>query len=495
MKKKKKLTKNRNYDDMVNRIIRLFSMKMTNVSASQCVNICSATTIEKIFTNLKDKFYVLDKREVEGLIDDTYFLEIFNYVEEIFMMIYSDKENLPECIEFYKNKIVKMHKENDIHYELFIYMSKVCFLLESEGETAIERKVSSLITDALFAFYQSILTYVHKFKNYKMKEFYEKDNRVYLKYDKVKAFPEELISLIYSNLKNDILLTDKQQKLLVTYMEDLNRVYSNFSGRHINPEFYEEMRGHLSLESDYEVPLVDELERYVSIEKILDLPNGRKYAFPNSSVRFEFLNKKKCVELIDMKESKDMICFNVFIRNKGDITIKKVVNDTEFWGDDPSRYKKALKTLPDEKVTTSKLKLPFYIKKKDLGTINALKDIPKIVNVIGYLPIEGNYSEILYKKLVVLVLACLYCAYCDLNLFKDEVKLYNRASDKTLGYNRSSGFRVAHLRKLPVGEKASEDAKRNARKDGFNDIPEGYTYVRETYSIKDNENKKIIKIK
>ena len=72
---------------------------------------------------------------------------------------------------------------------------------------------------------------------------------------------------------------------------------------------------------------------------------------------------------------------------------------------------------------------------------------------------------------------------------------YTIANNKASGYNRSSGFRVAHLRKLPVGEKASEEAKRNAKKDGFDNIPEGYTYVRESYSVNDKENKKIVKIK
>lgn len=494
MKKKKKSTKSKNYDDKVNRIVRLYSMKIVNISANQCISMYPSSTVEKVFADLKNKFYILDKKEVAGLIDDMYFLEIFNYVEELFIMLYSNNTRLLEYTEFYRKKIIELHKKNDIQYELFVYMSKVCFLLENVGETVVEREISKLITDLLFGFYQSILTYIHKFKNCKMKEFYEVEGKVYLKYDKIKAFPEELIDSIHSNLQNDILLTSKQQKLLIAYLEGLNRVYSNFAGRHINPEFYEEMKGHLSLESNYDVPLVDELEKYVSIDKLFDLPNGRKYAFPNSGVRFEFLNKKKCIESIDMKESKDIIYFNVFLRNKGDISIKKVLNDDEFLKDDLA-YNKALENFPDKKVTTSKIKLPFYIRKESLGTIKTLKELPKIISVVGYLPVKNNYSEILYNKLGLLILACLYCAYCDLNLFKDEIKLYNRANNKASGYNRSSGFRVAHLRKLPVGEKASEEAKRNAKKDGFDNIPEGYTYVRESYSVNDKENKKIVKIK
>ena len=61
-------------------------------------------------------------------------------------------------------------------------------------------------------------------------------------------------------------------------------------------------------------------------------------------------------------------------------------------------------------------------------------------------------------------------------------------------YKRTESFRIAHIRKLPVGSKMSENAKMEAKKAGFSYIEDGYTFVRANNLDKEPTEKKIIKI-
>lgn len=99
--------------------------------------------------------------------------------------------------------------------------------------------------------------------------------------------------------------------------------------------------------------------------------------------------------------------------------------------------------------------------------------------------IDGN-GEWLYAKYILSVddtldylqvlKYSLYIAYCNPKAFKD-LKIFNNVRNLGSGSSKQIHFKVAHLRKLPEGYKASEGALNKARTLGFEDIPNGYTFV------------------
>ena len=88
----------------------------------------------------------------------------------------------------------------------------------------------------------------------------------------------------------------------------------------------------------------------------------------------------------------------------------------------------------------------------------------------------------------------MYSAYYNPRLFASDVKMFTVNRKEKGGYKRTESFRIAHIRKLPVGSKMSENAKLEAKKAGFGYIEEGYTFVRASHLDKEPTSKKIIKI-
>ena len=288
---------------------------------------------------------------------------------------------------------------------------------------------------------------------------------------------------------------EKQVAAIELVNASIHRIYSNYMSKDIHPEFFEETKGFIGLNKIYELPIVHDKEKMIPFDKLVNIPNGRKYAFSKAGVRFEFLNKEQNIDYIDMIETKDSISLNVYVINNGGFYItSKVYSGAEWMVNAPN---KKLGRNDIREVDTKLIRIPFYIRKEDLSSANTYEDMMRAVSSVGYsLVPDDNVIVHFMVGVMTLILCCIYSAYYDLNIFKSSLRLYNKSESHKSGYNRTSGFRVAHLKRLPVGSKASEEAKQNAKKEGFDVIPDGYTFVRASYATNpDNEVKKIIKIK
>lgn len=498
-KSKKATNKEKSIDDKLNLAMRLLHGSAVNTMGSHCVNSFSESLVMGVISEIKNIYYTMDKKEVEGLVYEGYFMELLNIVEEILFLIYSGNENISEEVQYFKKKIIDMYKAEDLKYELYIYLNKVCFLLENPllyGETTKGRiygNVAKIITDILFCFFLYATTFVLKHKNKKMNCFIEKDGHIEIKYENGQLLPNEIVESLYESMKTNSTLTDKQHKSFQIVFESMHRIYSNYLGRFIDDEFYEEDKGYLDVKKEYTFPIIN-TEREISIEKLSQIPFNRKYAFSSSGIRFEFTNKKESIDHIDIVEKPDMFNINVFVINSGGINVvKNYVNIDDEWGARKELLKNRKDINSEEKVNSKIIRLPLYINKEKLKNAKDFDSIIKSFCILGYRPKPSQNTDKFYADIFRVVLNCLYSALYDLHIFKNTFTMYNKVASNKGGYQRNSGFRVAHIRKLPKGQKISAESIQNAKKEGFVDIPEGYTFVKA--SITNETDKKVVKIK
>lgn len=506
-KKRVDKSKSKKGDDKVNLIIRLNQGENTNIFINECIKSYPLSLIKNIINQIKDVYYRMDKREVDGLVDESYFMVIFNYVEELFLTIDIDKNiDFVERSTYYRKKIVEFHKDNDIKWELFIYINKVSVLLENprlyENEkynTERDLKIVKAITDVLYCFYMYCFTYVEKVKNKKFKCFRKEDSHVVLEYENRIFAEPELLQGTYYAMSNRIPVTEKQYKCTASIIAEIDRIYANFVSQKINADYYKEVQGFLTHKGETKLPIVYDESKMLSEDLLNKIPFGRKYAFSSAGVRFNFLNKDDGVDYIDMVESKDSISLNVYLINDGNFyTTKRDVNGLDWVESEEIKaaMDKSFKKPIAEKVTGKRIKIPFYMQKDSIKETDTIYDKLAYLSPIGYVPDKSDSKSLeLFTGLAKLVLCCIYCAYYDLNVFKGILNIGGRErknNENALPRHRASSFRVAHLRKLPVGRKASAESLANAKKEGFDYIEEGYTFVR---AFVPNENeKKVIDI-
>lgn len=500
MAKKKLNSKEKTNDEKLNLIMRRVHGRSLNILGEECLKNFTSNTIMEVINEMKNVFYEMDKREVSGFINDYYFMELLNYTEEMFMLMYSGKVNISQEMEFYRKKVVELHKKYNIRFEMYIYVNKIGVLFENyklypSNKGSYYSLVAKAITDLMFVFYQYASTYVLKIKNKKMKEFVKKGDNIEIKYDNANLISPEILDSTYTAIMNRLPVGEKQMAAIESVNASLHKIYSNYMSKDIHPDFFEETKGFIGLNKIYELPIVHDKEKMISFDDLVNIPNGRKYAFSKAGVRFEFLNKEQNIDYIDMIETKDSISLNVYIINNGGFYITNKVYSGAEWMINASNKKLGRNDIKD--VDTKLIRIPFYIKKEDLSNATTYEDMIRAVNSVGYSPVPDDDIAIHFMmSLIILILCCIYSAYYDLNIFKSSLRLYNKSTSNKLGYNRTSGFRVAHLKRLPVGSRASEEAKQNAKKEGFDVIPDGYTFVRASYATNsENEAKKIIKIK
>lgn len=443
--------------------------------------------ISEAINAIEDVYYKIDKREVEGMINEYYFMEILNYISDFLTVANisiskKDTEKLNKAFDFYAEKISNILKDNDLGYELYIFSNKTCLLLCNPKLYNEEQKKHLItikaLTDVIFAYIQYVSIRVLKIKNNEIIEFAEKNEKIVIKYGKNRAFSNNLVMSIYESLATCTEKSVCKNELVIKTCKSLDKIYSDFLSRNIDKEFHSELSGYLYFTKKYNIPIVTTSK--VVKDDLLKLPNDRKYSYSSVGIRFVFLDENSSVEYIDMIEKKDVINFNVFLKNEGGLFMSDY-GDTEL--SDKSK-----------EIIAPKFRLPFLVYKKYLAEANDVKDLIDNVSSIGYS--IGNDDISINQSIAIrlLVLNCLYCAYYDYNMFNNSIRISERNIYSKKGdSSRKSGFRVGYIRKLPLGSNMSDMAKENARKEGFTSIPEGYTFVKSTYI--GNDDKKIIKIK
>lgn len=105
MAKKKLNSKEKTNDEKLNLIMRRVHGRSLNILGEECLKNFTSNTIMEVINEMKNVFYEMDKREVSGFINDYYFMELLNYTEEMFMLMYSGKVNISQEMEFYRKKL------------------------------------------------------------------------------------------------------------------------------------------------------------------------------------------------------------------------------------------------------------------------------------------------------------------------------------------------------------------------------------------------------
>lgn len=465
----------------LNEIMKTCFTRLFNISLSKCLNEYSEETMNKAIDEIRDVYYSMDKKEVEGITDERYFIDLLNYTCEIMTLVRIKGTIYKDDSTFFINKVRDMHNENNIGYELYVFASKVGILLENEELYSKENRylipAISDITDAIFLFLETSITFIHKFKNYKMVEFYEKDSNIELKYEKTLAFAQEVIDSAYKDMIKGEYNTNF--KLITEEITSkMHKIYSNYICRDFNSEYYLEWSGGIIFEQLYNLPIINSEGKAIPLNDLLKIPDERKYVYSKEGIRFDFLEEDSDISHIDMIESKEYIYVNIFFKNNGGIFILNPAKEnktTEF--------------------TAKIFKYPFRIEKQLLKDKKDLADLLKAIQSVGYDVGQTKMTMTMIALIKTLILNCIYCAYYDFKIFNGVVKVSNRTTSKhNKKQGRNSGFRVGYIRKLPMGYNMSDEAKLNAKKADIIEIPQGYTYVK-SVDADDEPSKKVIKIK
>lgn len=478
-------------DNKYNQLVRKMSIRSFEVSITECFHRYESEFIEEVFSYMKNIYYNIDKKECEQYLDPMYFMELLNYIQEYFILAGTGRKHVYEENDFIRTQFVTKLKENNVKFELLIYTSKVGFLYENislypDEVDFMYADVAKLITDAIFLYSQYITTYTCKFKNSEILSFVFDENHINIKYSSYPMLLKENIDLVNSSLDKGSVNPEKETKYISKITTQIHIAYSNFITRDIDSDYYAEYQGHLHIDCKYQLPFYNENVFILNKKELLKIPNDRLYATHSSGIRFEFINKEHNIDFIDMKESEKHINFNVHIINRGGMSVS-LTNDELH-----EHY-----TSKKISITSNIIKIPYIIYKDNLYETTTLLEKQGTVQCLGFYPAgkENEFSLDFFIRMRNILLTCLYLAYYNPLLFKKEVTLHNRIIDKRTGYTRNSGFRIAHLKKLPTDYKASEEAVKNAKKEGFDSIPEGYTFVKASHLKSENEpDKKVIKL-
>lgn len=499
-KKNKTKSKDTSLDEKYNLIIRKISILPMQSIISEICSKYEEEFVFEVLNYMKDIYYTMDKEYCDGLVDQMYFMDMINYTEELFILAFSKKINVVDEISYFRKKFVSKLKENGIKFELFIYASKVGVLYENiklypKNLDFLYVEIVKSITDILFLFAQYITTYNCPFKNYEIDAFdFNDDGHVDIKYTKMPMLMLEHINIVNKYLNHETRFSDKYEVYVDKMSKQIHRAYANFMSRDIDKEYYDEFVGYLNLDKPYDFQLFDENKFILNDTEIMKIPYNRMYAIPSTGIRFEFLDKEKCVEHIDMKEGKEHINFNVYVNNTGGMSTCRLLSseigqvDMIGSGEESSLVKK-------EVIKSKIIKISFFIEKAELDKADTLEKKLETLRCVGYMPNLENFSCLFFENIRMVIFGCIYAAYYNPNVFNNELKLFHKTNNKKDGYTRQSGYRVEHLKKLPDGQHASSQAIAFGKQLGF-DVPEGYTFVRASnLEEKEKSNKKVVKIK
>lgn len=417
------------------------------------------------------------------------FCTYIDYIGDLYLATDSGGNRFNTVLKGIKNRIVPKLQESDTKWEFFISLNRIGAKLEvySSRPDMNIIGITQITTAIMLIFSIYITTYIIKMKNKTISKFYDDNGHINIQYGPKELLTREEVDALISisEFETPKLFSKAIQKVIA----EVDIQSSNYSVADIAQEYLSlSSQSCLKIDKDLgEYPFTIDGSNLISIDDLKSLPNNRLYAIPSSGIRFEFLNKDKNIDYIEMKESKGKLVFCINLINNGGIYVG---SDTET----------LLQIDPENcsiyEYKEKSLKIPFTLSIKHLESAWTLESIVFNSKFIATTPIVNTdiFKEEL-KKWMYTCLCCVYMAYYNPKMFENMIRLHNIDRTKKSGYSKQENYRVAHLRKLPIGYKISEEAIKEAAKNGFNYIPEGYTFVSASNLAKEPESKRVITIK
>lgn len=386
-------------------------------------------TLEEKFVLMKDYISVYNNK-LNNVVDLNYVSEIIKcYKELIDVSMVDDTEaknvfenEIPEIF----SKIINIFKESNknLHYML-VLNNFVLF------DDVLDENEDSRFTNIIMIGYVQML-YISLIKGNFIKDSHIKfisydldKDEVFIDYEEGHILRKSDLKLI-DRVKNNVtsLTQDEFQSfksLLAKNHFITDNIYLCSTTNHNAYEMYD------VLENDEDEELDCSVRNSLFFKDYDDsVEFNRKYLYPKEGVKLSFSNKNELIKEIIIIEDHLSYFFSIELKN-GYLNKFKVSKDT------------------------------IDINGKWIYS----KYIISMEDTIDYLQVM-RYA--------------LYIAYCNPNAFKD-LKIFNNVRNSGSSSSKQIHFKVAHLRKLPVGYKASESALNKAKTLGFEGIPEGYTFV------------------
>lgn len=482
---KKKKKDNKKKSQSFSQTIRNFTLFLIKRRVYESNKTLKENEIFELTSILKEWYLDINGEFVLNYVDYLSFCNLIDYVNDIYMIAKNTSEHdFNKQFKIIRDKFLEKFPTKDTGIEYFLAINRLCSIFDrtsSKPDIDLYDKIEPL-TFTIFIMSLNLSASFYKLENKKIKEFVEKEpNKVVIKYSNEKFISdEELKNINYcylsDNINHDVLKF--QSKLFL----NIDNAFEKFMIKDVEDEFKDINSSAIRIAKDYSTsPFFRDNKCLIPPEEISKIPNDRRYLCPEGGIKFEIINKDLNIDSIEMIEKKDKFLFNIYLINKGGIYISKGTRTSSLDDEDIE------KPRPDEKEYTDKiLKIPFIISKEKFTE-------------------NWHFDEILHEKMSVKIrltipfqqsasftytlLCCIYLAYYDPFRFKGNIRMYNLRRNKKGGYERTDGFRIAHLRKLPEGYNCSKEAKLEAIKAGFNNIPEGYTFVSASNG-KDNKNTK-----
>ena len=439
------------------------------------------------FQMIKDSYVCCKDEYIEEKLSHMEYCTFINYIQDVYIAGLYSPDKVTPMLKAIKDKIIEPKKSKGSEWDFFVCVNRIGVATD----VAMGRKgMISYINDItmvimLYSIY--ITTYLTKIKNRLIYDLYDDGDIIKARFSSTTFLTNEEVNNLcnfseYNRPKNIHLTV---QKLVSEY--DVKS--SDYSVGEIAKEYLSKetvgaafrIKGYMG-----EFPFANYDESVISVDKLNKLPNDRLYVIPSAGVRFEFFDKTKNIDSLEMKESKGRVLFCVNLVNSSCLYYSTgVCSDDNLTSEsiDSYRYTKDIFKMI--------FMVPVEILKDDI-------DLNKIVldsKYVTFTPIITNDKErSQFAKIVYTCLCCMYAAYYNPKMFSDTFKMYTINRKEKGGYNREESFRIAHLRKLPKGYNMSKEASDLAKKFGFNYIPKGYTFVRASNVDKEPDDKKIIKV-
>lgn len=449
---------------------------------------------EETVDSLHDKFqiikegYVFCKDEYVG--EKLSYLEyctFTNYIQDVYIAGTYSEDRIMPMLKAIKNKIVESEKTKGSEWDFFVCVNRIGTVtditMRRKGIGGSIEDITSIMM--LYSIY--ITTYLTKVKNKMLYDLYDDENTIKAKFGPKALLTNEEVEGLCSFTEYNITknVNSAIQKIVSEYdIKSNDYTVGGIAKEYISKEA---VSCSIRIKGDMgDFPFANCDENLISIDKLNKLPDNRLYVIPSAGVRFEFIDKSKNIDSIEMKESKGRILFCINLINNGFIYYAEGINSDRLL---------VSESIESYKYDKDIFKIPIMI------PIDALKggiDLNEILLNCKYItltPIISNSEErYQFMKIAYTCLCCMYAAYYNPKMFSDTFKMYTINRKEKGGYNREESFRIAHLRKLPKGYNMSKEASDLAKKFGFDYIPKGYTFVRASNVDREPDDKKIIKV-
>lgn len=440
------------------------------------------------FQFIKDSYSYCKDEFVEDKLSYLDYCTFVDYVQDVYIAGSYSPDKIVPMLKTFKGKIVDSEKNKGSEWDFFVCVNRIGAITDIHASrNGLLNDVSDL-TGLIMLYSIYITTYLTKIKNKVVKDFYDCEDIVKARFGSINLLTKEDIEdlCVFSqyNIPKNISLIMKK----ITSDYDIKS--SNYSVGEIAKEYIDKgsVEASFRIKGDMgEFPFSNYSEDIISMEKLNKLPEDRMYVIPSAGVRFEFFDKSKNVDSIEMKESKGKIVFCVNLTNSNCLYYATgLYSDSKLESDSIELYKYAKDIF----------EMPIMLSTNHFKGDIDLHRITFDAKYITFSPVITNSDESLqFQKIMYTCLCCMYAAYYNPKMFSDTFKMYTINRKEKGGYSREESFRIAHLRKLPKGYKMSKEAAEMAKKFGFDYIPKGYTFVSASNVNKEPNEKKIIKVK